>query len=74
VTLNRAGKAKSVVSGVPKTISLFVKDAGNRGIVVQYGQIVLRFPQFVQWPKARQSIKRDNVIQITSRATPSLFF
>jgi hypothetical protein len=74
VTRNHAGKALSAVSGVPKTISLWLKMQVTGESWFNMDKLSSVFHNLSSGQKARQSIKRDNVIQITSRATPSLFF
>jgi hypothetical protein len=74
VTLNRAGKASDVVSGVPKTTSLLLKMQVAGESWFSMDKLSSVFHRLSSGQEVRQSIERDNVIQITSRATPSLFF
>jgi hypothetical protein len=74
VTLNCAGKALNAVSGVPKTFSLLLRMQVSGESWFSMDKLSSVFNNLSSGHKVRQWIKRNNVIQITSNATPCLFF
>jgi hypothetical protein len=74
VTRNCAGKALSAVSGVPKTISLWLKMQVTGESWFNLDEFSFLFRDLSRGHKACQWIERKNVIQITSHAMPSLLF